>query len=74
MNKYITAVLITAAFLSSNNSFAWSEKGHALVAQVALNYLDANTKKIVNQYPVTEQILRVERVSKANLHFIFPKQ
>ncbi|MGL2963900.1 S1/P1 nuclease [Flavobacterium sp. RSB2_4_14] len=50
MKKYITAVLITTAFLAPNNSFAWSEKGHALVAQVALNYLDANTKKIVNQY------------------------
>ena len=50
MKKYITALIITAAFLTPNNSFAWGEKGHALVAQVAINYLDANTKNIVNQY------------------------
>lgn len=31
-------------------SFAWGKKGHSLVAEVAFNYLDANTKKIVLQY------------------------
>jgi hypothetical protein len=50
MKKYIVTFIISTVFLLPNNSFAWSEKGHALVAQVALNYLDANTKKIVNQY------------------------
>jgi hypothetical protein len=50
MKKYILSLIITAAFLSSNNCLAWGGKGHALVAQVASNYLDANTKKIVNQY------------------------
>jgi hypothetical protein len=50
MKKYILSLIIIAAFLSSNNCLAWGAKGHALVAQIASNYLDANTKKIVNQY------------------------
>jgi hypothetical protein len=50
MKKYILSFLFTVTLLSSNNSLAWGKKGHALVAQVAINYLDANTKKIVTQY------------------------
>jgi hypothetical protein len=44
---YILALTI---FLGTYQAFAWSEKGHNLVAEVAFNYLDANTKKIVFRY------------------------
>ena len=47
LKKYILAL---AVFLSTSQSFAWGETGHNLVAQVAFNYLDANTKKIVLEY------------------------
>lgn len=47
LKQYILAL---ALFLGSYQSFAWGEKGHNLVAQVAFNYLDANTKKIVLEY------------------------
>lgn len=50
MKKFIVALIISTVFFLPNSCFAWGEKGHALVAQVAINYLDANTKKIVNQY------------------------
>jgi hypothetical protein len=50
MKKYILSFIITFCLFTTNNCFAWSEKGHAFVAKVALNYLDANTKKMVDQY------------------------
>lgn len=50
MKKYFLAIIFTVSFLTSNNCLAWGEKGHALVAEVAYNYLDANTKKIVADY------------------------
>lgn len=50
MKKLILSLIITTSLFSSYTCHAWGEKGHALVAQVAFNYLDANTKKIVIQY------------------------
>jgi hypothetical protein len=50
MHKHILSFILALCLLTSNNCLAWGEKGHALVAQVAINYLDANTKKIVTQY------------------------
>jgi hypothetical protein len=50
MKKNFFSLIITLSLFTSNNCLAWGEKGHALVAEVALNYLDANTKKIVTQY------------------------
>ncbi len=50
MKKYILLLLITVSLFTSNNCLAWGEKGHAIVAEIAFNYLDANTKKIVLQY------------------------
>jgi hypothetical protein len=51
MNK----ALITLAFLMTllivpNKTLAWGSKGHALVAEVAFNYMDENAKKVVLQY------------------------
>lgn len=51
MNK----TLISLAFLLSltllpSKTLAWGKQGHALVAEVAFNYMDENTKKIVLQY------------------------
>jgi hypothetical protein len=48
--KFILSLIITTSLFSSYTCLAWGEKGHALVAQVAFNYLDANTKKLVTQY------------------------
>ncbi|ENA1802754.1 S1/P1 nuclease [Flavobacterium psychrophilum] len=46
---FITTILIISILIPSK-SFAWGKKGHNLVAEVAFNYLDENTKKIVLQY------------------------
>jgi hypothetical protein len=50
MNKFLFSFLVALAITMPLKSFAWGKKGHALVAEVAFNYLDANTKKIVLQY------------------------
>jgi len=42
--------LLLLLFLSIHKSHAWSEKGHAMVAQVAFSYLDEVTKKNVLSY------------------------
>lgn len=46
----LTVSFLVVLFLSTSNCFAWGNKGHALVAEVAFNYLDANTKNIVLNY------------------------
>jgi hypothetical protein len=50
MKKYILSLVFIVSLFTSNNCLAWSEKGHTLVVQIALNYLDASTRKIVTQY------------------------
>jgi len=47
---YIVLSFLVILFLSSFNCFAWGNKGHAIVSEIAFNYLDANTKKIVLNY------------------------
>lgn len=50
MKNYILSILVLITISIPVKSFAWGKKGHALVAEVAFNYLDENTKKIVLQY------------------------
>jgi hypothetical protein len=50
MKNYILSILVLITFSIPVKSFAWGKKGHNLVAEVAFNYLDENTKKIVLQY------------------------
>ena len=51
MKKSIIIITISVlSILTPSKSFAWGKKGHNLVAEVAFNYLDENTKKIVLQY------------------------
>jgi hypothetical protein len=50
MKNFLFSLLVIIAISIPLQSFAWGKKGHALVAEVAFNYLDANTKKIVLQY------------------------
>jgi hypothetical protein len=51
MNKSFYFILVFfLSILIPVKSFAWGNKGHAIVSEVAFNYLDANTKKIVLQY------------------------
>lgn len=45
-----TAVCTVVFLLGTTRSFAWGQKGHTLVAEVAFNYLDETTKKNVQQY------------------------
>lgn len=47
---FYTTVFTVAALLGSAHSYAWGEKGHTLVAQVAFNYMDEATRKNVLQY------------------------
>jgi hypothetical protein len=48
--KLPTIALTIALFVYSNATFAWGNRGHALVAEVAFHYLDEATKKNVMQY------------------------
>ena len=50
MKKYILSILIIITISVPAKLFAWGEKGHALVAEIAFNYLDANTKNIIMSY------------------------
>lgn len=50
MKNYILSILVLITISIPAKSFAWGKKGHNLVAEVAFNYLDENTKKIVLQY------------------------
>ncbi|MEP7165693.1 MAG: S1/P1 nuclease [Ferruginibacter sp.] len=51
MNKGIAAFLFIIILISgSQKSMAWGKKGHELVAQIAFQFLDDSTKKIVKGY------------------------
>jgi hypothetical protein len=51
MNKaLITLTFVLTLIISPIKTFAWGSKGHALVAEVAFNYMDENTKKEVLKY------------------------
>jgi hypothetical protein len=51
MNKaLITLSFLLTLLISPSKTFAWGKQGHALVAEVAFNYLDENTKKEVLKY------------------------
>lgn len=51
MNKaLITLAFLLTLIIAPIKTFAWGSKGHALVAEVAFNYMDENTKKEVLKY------------------------
>jgi hypothetical protein len=51
MNKaLITLAFLLTLLISPSKTFAWGKQGHGLVAEVAFNYLDENTKKEVLKY------------------------
>jgi len=50
MKNVITICLLAIFALFPLKTFAWGEKGHALVAEVAFEYLDAKTKAMVMEY------------------------
>jgi S1/P1 Nuclease len=51
MNKtLITLAFLFTLIIPTTKTFAWGSKGHALVAEVAFNYMDENTKKEVLKY------------------------
>lgn len=50
MKQILIGTLLVISLFSSNKSSAWGNKGHALVAEVAFQYLDATTKKNVLHY------------------------
>jgi hypothetical protein len=51
MNKaLISLTFLLTLFIAPTKIFAWGNKGHALVAEVAFNYMDESTKKEVLKY------------------------
>jgi hypothetical protein len=50
MNKVLIAIAFLFTILSPAKTYAWGSKGHDLVAEVAFNYMDENTKKVVLRY------------------------
>ena len=47
---FFSMALAVVVLLGTTRSFAWGQKGHALVAEVAFHYLDETTKNNVMQY------------------------
>ncbi|WP_264520961.1 S1/P1 nuclease [Flavobacterium sp. N1994] len=47
---FFTMALAVVLLLGTTRSFAWGQKGHALVAEVAFHYMDETTKKNVMQF------------------------
>jgi hypothetical protein len=50
MRKYILFPVLCALLVLPSKTLAWGKKGHALVAEVAFNYMDKKTKDIVLGY------------------------
>lgn len=50
MKKNIFSFLVITFLFLPFNAFSWGKKGHALVAQVAFNYIDPNTRKVLLEY------------------------
>lgn len=49
-HKLVLLSLLIVLLFNTAQSFAWEERGHSLVAEVAFNYLDAKTKQNVIKY------------------------
>ena len=47
MKNKLSILIFTLLFFSTTKSFAWGKTGHSLVAEIAFNYLDAQTKSNV---------------------------
>ncbi|MBY0486128.1 MAG: hypothetical protein K2P85_02900 [Flavobacteriaceae bacterium] len=51
MKKHILLVTVRLiTLLQPTSCFAWGKKGHALLAEVAFNYLDPATRKVLTEY------------------------
>lgn len=50
MKLYKIFLLFTVLLCLPISSFSWGKKGHELVAEIALKYLDKNTKKLVKKH------------------------
>ena len=48
--KLLSTTIVVVLLMNYTSSFAWGNKGHALVAEVAFHYMDEGTKKNVMQY------------------------
>ncbi len=49
-NKIASLALLLSLIISPLKALSWGEKGHSMVAEVAFENLDSNTKKIVMDY------------------------
>ena len=49
-NTYQLIALLIVLIILPAKSFAWGKQGHSIVAEVAFNYLDANTKSNLLKY------------------------
>lgn len=50
MKKYLLSAFFLLFLSIPQNGFSWGKKGHALVAEVAFNYLDPTTRKVLTEY------------------------
>lgn len=50
MKRLLCSLLFCFTLLQTTTTLAWSERGHSLVAQVAFNYLDPTTRKVLTEY------------------------
>jgi hypothetical protein len=50
MKRYTLILLTFLTIFQTTTSFAWGKRGHALVAEVAFNYLDPATRKVLTEY------------------------
>jgi hypothetical protein len=50
MKQILISISFFTILISSSNCFAWGEKGHSLVAEVAFHYMDSATKNNVLHY------------------------
>ena len=50
MKRDIFILLIILTIFQTTTSFSWSKKEHSLVVEVAFNYLDPTTRKLLTEY------------------------
>ena len=50
MRKYILCRIIILTIIVPINTFGWGKRGHELVAEVAINYLNPATRKVLTEY------------------------
>lgn len=77
MKLYRFCLILIITLFCSKTTYAWGAKGHEIVSEVAFNYLDESTKKIVLQYldgmTIQEAATWMDRIKKdQSLNYMKP--